>query len=58
MVMWTLFDDDAPGHNCDDVRVLDVGETVGDDDAGSALLRVIQRLLQSVTHTHTHKALS
>ena len=45
LVMWSLFDDEAPGHNGDDVRVLDGGETVGDDDAGSALPRFIQRLL-------------
>lgn len=54
--MGSLLDHDAPGHDGDDVGVLDGGQAVGDHDAGATLPGFVQGLLHclsSETHTHT-----
>ena len=61
--MCSLLDDEAPGHDSDNVGVLNGGQAVGDNDAGSALSGFVQSLLHRLsrikhTHTHTHMKLS
>lgn len=43
--MRSLLDHVASRHDGDDVRVLDGGQAVGDDDAGAALSGFVQRVL-------------
>lgn len=45
LVVRALLHQEAAGHDGDDVRVLDGGQAVGDDDAGPALSGFVQRLL-------------
>lgn len=43
--MRALLDHKPSRHHCYDIRVLDGGETMGDDDARAALPRLIQSFL-------------
>lgn len=58
--MRPLLDHEAPRHDGDDVRVLNGGQAMGDDDAGATLSGFVQRFLHRLprgekTHTHTHR---
>lgn len=48
LVVRSLLDHDAPGHDGDDVRVLDGGESMGDDDAGAAFSGFVQGFLHGL----------
>lgn len=43
--MIAFFNQEAPGHDSDDVRVLDGGEAMGDDNAGTAFSSFVQGFL-------------
>lgn len=43
--MRSLLDHVAPRHDGDDVRVLDGGQAVGDDDAGATFTGLVQSVL-------------
>lgn len=47
--MRSLLDHEAPGHDGDDVRVLNGGQAVGDDDAGPALSGFVQGILHRLS---------
>lgn len=50
LVVRPLLDDEAPRHDGDDVRVLNGGQAMGDDDAGATLPGFVQRLLHRLPH--------
>lgn len=54
LVVRSLFYHDAPGHDGDDVGVLDRGQAVGDDDARASLPGFVQGVLHRLTWK-THK---
>lgn len=58
LVVGSLLDHEAAGHDGDDVRVLDGGEAVGDDDARATLSGLVQRRLHGLQrHTHVLETL-
>ena len=52
LVVRPLLDHVAPGHDGDDVRVLDGGEAMCDDDAGPTFSGFVQRLLHCLSQKH------
>lgn len=49
LVVGSLLNQDAPRHDGDDVRVLDGGQAMGDDDAGPALSGFVQGFLDGLS---------
>lgn len=47
--MRSLLDHEAPGHDGDDVGVLDGGQAMGDDDAGPSLSGFVQGCLHRLS---------
>lgn len=54
LVVVSLLYHDAPGHNGDDVGVLDSGQAMGDNDAGATLPGFVQGLLHCLP-SKTHR---
>lgn len=51
LLVRSLLNHEASGHDGDDVRVLDGGQAVGDDDAGPALSGFVQGFLDGLPQT-------
>lgn len=48
LVMRSFLNHKAPGHDSDNVRVLNGGQAMGDNDAGPALSGFVQRFLHGL----------
>lgn len=58
LVVRSLLNHVASRHDGDDVRVLDGGQAVGDDDAGAALSGFVQRVLDRLAGEEKNKQTS
>lgn len=49
LLVRSFLNHEAPGHDSDNVRVLNGGQTVSDDDAGPSLSGFVQRMLHGLS---------